>query len=81
LRSHSTAFVWWAAGVDVDVDAAAVVPSGSGVVVAVVVVISTTKTPPVAGCRATSPREREKVERSSWAYWDGVSLVVVDVGR
>ena len=31
------------------------------------VVISTTKTPPVAGWRATSPSEVEKVESSSWA--------------
>lgn len=25
------------------------------------------KVPPVEGCRATSPRDVEKVERSSWA--------------
>ena len=56
----------------VAVVAVVVVPSGEEVAV-VVVVISTTKTPPVAGCRATSPRETEKVERSSWAYWDGVN--------
>ncbi|KUI60104.1 hypothetical protein VP1G_11169 [Cytospora mali] len=30
--------------------------------------ISTMKVPPVLGCRATSPREVENVERSSWAY-------------
>jgi len=30
-------------------------------------VISTTKTPPVEGWRATSPREVEKVDSSSWA--------------
>ena len=29
--------------------------------------ISTVKTPPVVGIRATSPRDVEKVERSSWA--------------
>jgi hypothetical protein len=37
----------------------------------VVVVMSTVKTPPVAGCRATSPRAVENVERSSWAYCEG----------
>lgn len=31
--------------------------------------ISTMNVPPVEGCRATSPRPVEKVERSSWAYW------------
>lgn len=30
--------------------------------------ICTTNVPPVEGCRATSPRLVEKVERSSWAY-------------
>lgn len=30
--------------------------------------ISTVKVPPVDGWRATSPREVENVERSSWAY-------------
>jgi hypothetical protein len=30
----------------------------------------TTKVPPVAGCRATSPIEMEKVDRSSWAYYN-----------
>jgi hypothetical protein len=52
-------------------------PVGNEVVVSVVaagmavaVVISTTKTPPVAGCRATSPRAVENVERSSWANYE-----------
>ena len=31
--------------------------------------MSTTNVPPVEGWRATSPREVEKVERSSWAYY------------
>lgn len=31
--------------------------------------IVTMKVPPVEGWRATSPRERENVERSSWAYF------------
>lgn len=46
----------------------------------------TMKVPPVEGWRATSPRERENVERSSWAYFfyfisvsnaDVVDLMVV----
>lgn len=31
--------------------------------------MSTIKVPPVEGWRATSPREVENVERSSWAYY------------
>lgn len=31
--------------------------------------MSTMKVPPVEGCRATSPRLVEKVERSSWANY------------
>jgi hypothetical protein len=30
--------------------------------------MATMNVPPVEGCSATSPRAREKVERSSWAY-------------
>lgn len=33
--------------------------------------IVTMKVPPVEGWRATSPRERENVERSSWANCEG----------
>jgi len=33
------------------------------------------KTPPVVGMRATSPRERENVESSSWANCGMVVLV------
>lgn len=37
--------------------------------------ISTMKVPPVEGCRATSPRLVEKVERSSWANFRGYGKV------
>lgn len=37
--------------------------------------MSTVKTPPVEGRRETSPREVEKVERSSWANLTEVALV------
>lgn len=37
--------------------------------------ISTMKVPPVEGCRATSPRPVEKVERSSWANCGGGVLI------
>lgn len=33
--------------------------------------MSTVKTPPVEGIKATSPRDVENVERSSWANWGG----------
>ena len=41
--------------------------------------IVTMKVPPVEGWRATSPRERENVERSSWANCEGFVLVFGDV--
>lgn len=42
--------------------------------------ISTVKVPPVEGWRATSPREVENVERSSWAYCVCEGLVWLVLG-
>lgn len=52
--------------VTVVVEGSVVEDDDSGVGEAAVVMV-TVKTPPVAGMRATSPMEVEKVERSSWA--------------